>query len=97
MVLYIYGLCGVIYIQAPHPYYRPNNDLIPCKDPLCASLHSGDHRCDDPGQCDYEVEYADGGSSLGVLVNDVALVNLTTGLRITPRLAIGFEDISQLK
>ncbi|KAL7605909.1 hypothetical protein Lser_V15G16464 [Lactuca serriola] len=75
--------------QAPHPYYRPNNDLVPCKDPLCASLHSGDHRCDDPNQCDYEVEYADGGSSLGVLVNDVSLLNLTTGVRITPRLAIG--------
>ncbi|KAI3732057.1 hypothetical protein L1987_63254 [Smallanthus sonchifolius] len=75
--------------QAPHPYYRPNNDLVPCKDPLCASLHHGDHRCDDPGQCDYEVEYADGGSSLGVLINDVSLVNLTTGVRITPRITIG--------
>ncbi|KVH96869.1 Aspartic peptidase [Cynara cardunculus var. scolymus] len=75
--------------QAPHAYYRPNNDLVPCKDPLCASLHSGDHRCDDPNQCDYEVEYADGGSSLGVLVNDVSLLNLTNGIQIAPRLAIG--------
>lgn len=60
-----------------------------CKDPLCASLHSREYRCDDPGQCDYEVEYADGGSSLGVLVNDVYLLNLTTGARITPRMALG--------
>lgn len=60
-----------------------------CKDPICASLHSGDHKCDDPEQCDYEVEYADGGSSIGVLVNDVFPVNLTNGMRLRPRLAIG--------
>ncbi|OMO61154.1 aspartic proteinase Asp1, partial [Corchorus olitorius] len=50
---------------APHPLYRPNNDLVPCKDPLCAALHPpGDYKCESPDQCDYEVEYADGGSSL---------------------------------
>lgn len=75
--------------KAPHPYYQPKNDLVVCKDPICASLHSGDHKCDDPEQCDYEVEYADGGSSIGVLVNDVFPVNLTNGMRLRPRLAIG--------
>ncbi|GJY58367.1 aspartic proteinase Asp1 [Tanacetum coccineum] len=70
---------------------------VPCKYPLCASLHSGDHRCDDPGQCAYEVEYADGGSSLGVLFNDASLRNLTIGVRITPRLAIGFVTLPPLE
>ncbi|EPS67652.1 hypothetical protein M569_07122 [Genlisea aurea] len=72
-----------------HPLYRPSNDLVVCKDPLCASLHSSDYTCDNPEQCDYEVEYADGGSSLGVLVNDFFTLNLTAGVRMSPRLTIG--------
>ncbi|PIN15487.1 Aspartyl protease [Handroanthus impetiginosus] len=72
-----------------HPLYRPSNDLVVCRDPLCASLHTGDYTCDNPEQCDYEVEYADGGSSLGVLVNDFFTVNLTSGARMSPRLTIG--------
>ncbi|XP_051140612.1 aspartic proteinase Asp1 isoform X2 [Andrographis paniculata] len=72
-----------------HPLYRPSNDLVVCRDPVCASLHSGDYTCDTPEQCDYEVEYADGGSSLGVLVNDFFALNLTTGSRMSPRLTLG--------
>ncbi|KAL3502356.1 hypothetical protein ACH5RR_036805 [Cinchona calisaya] len=75
--------------EAAHPLYRPTNDLVVCKDPLCASLHTGDYKCDNPEQCDYEVEYADGGSSLGVLVKDVFTLNLTSGIRLSPRLAFG--------
>lgn len=76
--------------KAPHPLYRPNNDLVDCKDPLCASLHSpGDRHCENPEQCDYEVEYADGGSSIGVLVKEVFPLKLTNGAKISPRLAIG--------
>ncbi|KAA8531132.1 hypothetical protein F0562_005841 [Nyssa sinensis] len=73
-----------------HPLYRPNNNLVSCKDPLCAALHSSDeYDCDHPQQCDYEVEYADGGSSIGVLVQDGFLLNLTNGERRSPRLAFG--------
>ncbi|KAI5672001.1 hypothetical protein M9H77_12365 [Catharanthus roseus] len=75
--------------RAPHPLYRPTNDIVVCRDPLCASLHSGDYQCDSPEQCDYEVEYADGGSSLGVLVYDVFFFNCTGGARVSPRLAFG--------
>ena len=68
-----------------------------CKDPICASLHSSsDYKCDNPKQCDYEVEYADGGSSLGVLVKDDVLLNLTSGMRLSPRLAIGFVMLLSL-
>lgn len=62
-----------------------------CKDPICASLHPDNYKCDDPDQCDYEVEYADGGSSIGVLVNDLFPVNLTSGMRARPRLTIGYS------
>lgn len=61
-----------------------------CKDPLCEALHSpGSHKCDAPEQCDYEVEYADGGSSLGVLVRDSFSLNFTSGLQLRPKLALG--------
>jgi hypothetical protein len=77
-------------LEAPHPLYQPSSDLIPCNDPLCKALHlNSNQRCETPEQCDYEVEYADGGSSLGVLVRDVFSMNYTQGLRLTPRLALG--------
>ncbi|CAH8384580.1 unnamed protein product [Eruca vesicaria subsp. sativa] len=77
-------------LEAPHPLYQPSNDLIPCNDPLCKAMHlNGNHRYEAAEQCDYEVEYADGGSSLGVLVRDVFSLNYTEGLRLTPRLALG--------
>lgn len=75
-------------IEAPHPLYKPSNQLVPCKDPICTSLR-GDQDCEDPDQCDYEVEYADGGSSLGVLVKDYFLLNSTNGKRLNPLLALG--------
>lgn len=75
--------------KGPHPFYRPSNDLVACRDPLCASLHSSeDYNCDDPNQCHYEVEYADGGS-YGLLVKDTLSLNLTNGMRVSPRVAIG--------
>ena len=77
-------------MQAPHPLYKPSNELVPCKDPLCASLQrSDDYICESPHQCDYVVEYADGGSSYGVLVRDILPFNFTSGLTHAPRLAIG--------
>ncbi|KAF9681831.1 hypothetical protein SADUNF_Sadunf05G0043400 [Salix dunnii] len=78
------------HLQAPHPYYRPSNNLVACMDPICQSLHSNDdHICENPGQCDYEVDYADGGSSLGVLVRDAFNLNFTSEKRQSPLLAIG--------
>lgn len=55
---------------------------------------NGNHRYEAAEQCDYEVEYADGGSSLGVLVRDVFSLNYTEGLRLTPRLALGYIYIN---
>ncbi|KAJ6996463.1 hypothetical protein D5086_010168 [Populus alba] len=76
--------------EAPHPYYRPSNNLVACMDPICQSLHSnGDQRCENPGQCDYEVEYADGGSSFGVLVRDTFNLDFTSEKRHRPLLALG--------
>ncbi|PON61826.1 Aspartic peptidase [Parasponia andersonii] len=79
--------------EAPHPLYRPSNDLVACRDLLCLSLHApGTPRCENPSQCDYEVEYADGGSSLGVLVNDSFALNFTDGVQLKPRIALGLVN-----
>ncbi|KAI8535534.1 hypothetical protein RHMOL_Rhmol10G0181600 [Rhododendron molle] len=75
--------------KGPHPFYRPSNDLVACRDPLCASLHaSEDYKCDEPERCPYELEYADGGS-FGLLVKDTLSLNLTNGIRVSHRVAIG--------
>ncbi|KAB5548218.1 hypothetical protein DKX38_011624 [Salix brachista] len=82
--------------EAPHPYYKPSNNLVAWKDPICQSLHTnGDQRCESPGQCDYEVEYADGGSSLGVLVRDAFNLNFTSEKRQSPLLALGLCGYDQ--
>ncbi|KAJ6908216.1 hypothetical protein NC651_018606 [Populus alba x Populus x berolinensis] len=84
------GVPGARCTEAPHPYYIPSNNLVDWKDPICQSLHtSGDQRRENPGQCDYEVEYADGGSSLGVLVRDAFNLNFTSEKRQSPLLALG--------
>ena len=66
-------------------------------DPICQSLHSnGDLRCENPGQCDYEVEYADGGSSFGVLVRDTFNLDFTSEKRHRPLLALGLFSLLSL-
>ncbi|GMN29907.1 hypothetical protein TIFTF001_047972 [Ficus carica] len=81
---------GAICTETPHPLYRPSKDLVGCRDPLCIALHfPKTPKCDIPEQCDYEVKYADGGSSLGVLVKDSFYFNSTNGVQLKPRLALG--------
>ncbi|XP_062024865.1 aspartic proteinase Asp1-like isoform X1 [Rosa rugosa] len=71
--------------------YKPKNNLVQCEDPLCAAFHSpASYPCNNPSdQCDYEVEYADQGSSLGVLVKDYFPLKFTNGSQLGPRLAFG--------
>nr|XP_023882444.1 aspartic proteinase Asp1-like [Quercus suber] len=75
--------------ETPHPLYKPSNSLVPCNDPLCKSLHPPEHRCETPEQCDYEIQYADGGSSMGVLVKDAFSFKFINGEQLKPRLALG--------
>jgi hypothetical protein len=57
---------------------------------MCASVHqTGNYDCEVEHQCDYEVEYADQYSSLGVLVNDVYVLNFTNGVQLKVRMALG--------
>ncbi|MED6150504.1 hypothetical protein PIB30_072916 [Stylosanthes scabra] len=71
--------------------YKPNNNLVQCDEELCAGIHvSKERQCAAPSdQCDYEVEYADQGSSLGVLVRDHITLRYTNGSVLRPRIAFG--------
>ncbi|MED6174032.1 hypothetical protein PIB30_065099 [Stylosanthes scabra] len=76
--------------ETPHPLYKPSNDFVACKDPLCASLQpSDDYECENPDQCDYQIDYADQYSTLGALVNDVYLLNFTNDVQLKVRMALG--------
>ncbi|KAG8378247.1 hypothetical protein BUALT_Bualt08G0117800 [Buddleja alternifolia] len=76
---------------APHGLYKPQRNLITCQDPICASLHGpGNYHCPAPQeQCDYQVDYADEGSSMGVLVKDAFPFKFTNGSVVAPKLAFG--------
>jgi hypothetical protein len=88
-------------VQVPHPLYRPTkNKLVPCVDQMCAALHgglTGRHKCDSPKQqCDYEIKYADQGSSLGVLVTDSFALRLANSSIVRPGLAFGYATCNWL-
>lgn len=87
--LFEFNLLLIIF-QTPHPLYRPSNDFVPCRDPLCASLQpTEDYNCEHPDQCDYEINYADQYSTYGVLLNDVYLLNSSNGVQLKVRMALG--------
>ncbi|EXB60102.1 Aspartic proteinase Asp1 [Morus notabilis] len=71
--------------------YKPKNNTMHCADPICSAIHSSNnHPCKSPtDQCDYEIEYADRGSSFGVLVRDSIPLTFSNGSTLGPRLAFG--------
>ncbi|XP_022936137.1 aspartic proteinase Asp1-like isoform X1 [Cucurbita moschata] len=71
--------------------YKPHNNVVRCGEPLCTALfHQGKPPCRNPNdQCDYQIEYADHGSSIGVLVKDLVPMKLANGTVIAPNLGFG--------
>lgn len=80
-----------MHLQPREQLYKPDNNALNCFEPLCASLRpTTNHQCESADeQCEYEIEYADYGSSLGVLVNDQVPLKLTNGSLAAPRIAFG--------
>lgn len=72
--------------KGPHPLYKPRKaNLVDCREAICSSVQAGSKfGCSQgSGQCDYDIMYADGGYSLGVLVRDqlaMILTNRSLGL-----------------
>ncbi|KAJ1698807.1 hypothetical protein LUZ63_007319 [Rhynchospora breviuscula] len=57
--------------KGPHPLYRPaKGKIVPPRDSLCQELQGNQNYCATCRQCDYEIEYADRSSSVGVLARD---------------------------
>ncbi|XP_021317604.1 aspartic proteinase Asp1 [Sorghum bicolor] len=80
--------------KVPHPLYRPKK-LVPCADPLCDALHKDlgttkDCR-EEPDQCHYQINYADGTTSLGVLLLDK--FSLPTGSARNIAFGCGYDQM----
>lgn len=78
--------------KGPHPLYKPRRtNLVDCKEPICSSVQAANALACQGGssQCDYEIQYADGGSSLGVLVSDQMTVLLSNGSVVRTKAIFG--------
>ncbi|CAN8320674.1 unnamed protein product, partial [Cochlearia groenlandica] len=75
----------------PSLQYKPHSNIVPCSKPLCLSLNwPNKPECANPNdQCDYEVAYADQGSSMGALVTDQFHFKLLNGTILQPNFAFG--------
>ncbi|XVE95510.1 hypothetical protein REPUB_Repub02eG0103700 [Reevesia pubescens] len=77
----------------PHDrLYKPvKNKFVACKDPICAAIHSPKApQCKNPDEkCGFQVDYADHGSVLGVVVSDNFSLHLVNGSLSSPLLAFG--------
>ncbi|XWS25112.1 hypothetical protein CRYUN_Cryun27aG0042800 [Craigia yunnanensis] len=72
--------------------YKPEKHiLVRCEHPSCGAVHYPESpRCETPDdQCDFEVDYVDHGSVLGVVVTDFFSLRLMNGSLIRPHLTFG--------
>ncbi|RLN07804.1 hypothetical protein C2845_PM11G26120 [Panicum miliaceum] len=68
--------------KGPHPLYKPTKEkIVPPRDSLCQELQGEQNYCETCKQCDYEIEYADQSSSMGVLARDDMHLIATNGGR----------------
>ncbi|CAN6246232.1 unnamed protein product [Urochloa humidicola] len=68
--------------KGPHPLYKPTKEkIVPPRDLLCQELQGEQNYCETCKQCDYEIEYADQSSSMGVLARDDMHLIATNGGR----------------
>lgn len=79
--------------QGPHGLYNPRKaKLVDCRLPVCTQIQAGGAYACNGGvnQCDYDVEYADGSSTMGVLLEDTVTLVLTNGTRSRTKAIIGY-------
>ncbi|KAJ4959678.1 hypothetical protein NE237_019588 [Protea cynaroides] len=78
--------------KGPHPYYKPaKGKLVPHQDSLCTEVQiSQNHEQPESGeQCDYEIEYADLSSSMGVLARDDLQLKIANGSEMQSNFVFG--------
>ncbi|GFP94643.1 aspartic proteinase asp1 [Phtheirospermum japonicum] len=78
--------------KGAHPFYKPvkANVLLP-KDSYCVEMQRNQKNkpCDSCHQCDYEIEYADHSSSMGVLARDELYLNIANGSLAKSKVVFG--------
>lgn len=83
---------NILFVQGPHGLYNPRKaKMVDCRLPVCAQVQQGGvYECNGGvKQCDYDVEYADGSSTMGVLMEDTLTVFLTNGSLSQTKAIIG--------
>ncbi|KAL6010941.1 hypothetical protein ACLOJK_001384 [Asimina triloba] len=78
--------------KGPHPFYMPTKEkLVPGEDSLCREVHSNQQLayCQSCPQCDYQIEYADQSSSMGVLARDELTLMMANGTSLNPKFVFG--------
>ncbi|XVE95512.1 hypothetical protein REPUB_Repub02eG0103800 [Reevesia pubescens] len=74
-----------------HLYKPQKHILVRCEHPACGAVHFPESpRCETPNdQCDFQVDYYDRGSVLGVVVTDFFSLRLMNGSHFRPHLTFG--------
>lgn len=77
--------------KGAHPFYKPNkSNLIDSRDSYCIEVQKPEgNKCKKCDQCDYEIEYADSSSSIGVLTKDKFHLMISNGSMVKPNLVFG--------
>ncbi|XP_073120034.1 aspartyl protease APCB1 [Henckelia pumila] len=78
--------------KGAHPFYKPAKaNIIPHRDSYCVEVQGNQRtkHCDTCHQCDYEIEYADHSSSLGVLARDELNLNMANGSLASSKVVFG--------
>ncbi|XP_057770538.1 aspartyl protease APCB1 [Salvia miltiorrhiza] len=78
--------------KGAHPFYKPVKDkIILPKDSYCLEIRKNQmsNHCDSCLQCDYEIEYADNSSSMGVLARDEVFLNIANGSLAKSKVVFG--------
>ncbi|XP_076949260.1 aspartyl protease APCB1-like [Bidens hawaiensis] len=78
--------------KGAHPYYKPARaNILSSKDSFCFDVQQNSKfgHCESCSQCDYEIEYADHSSSLGVLSRDYLHLVAINDSSINPEVIFG--------
>ncbi|KAH6827902.1 hypothetical protein C2S53_014938 [Perilla frutescens var. hirtella] len=78
--------------KGAHPFYKPvKANIITPKDSYCLEIQKNQmsRNCDTCHQCDYEIEYADHSSSMGVLARDELFLNIANGSLTKSKVVFG--------
>uniref|UniRef100_A0A5B6Z5Z1 Putative aspartic proteinase Asp1 n=1 Tax=Davidia involucrata TaxID=16924 RepID=A0A5B6Z5Z1_DAVIN len=78
--------------KGANPLYKPTKGkIIPSRDSLCVEVQRNQNigYCETCQQCDYEIEYADHSSSVGVLAKDELHLMFANGSRIKKNIVFG--------